>query len=367
MGNPIGLEIIEKTKSISRKIENRKPTLSKEELERVLDCLVEDQLDSGSVVERFEKEFKSTFGLKNPIAVNSLFSAYHLALLALEVNEGDKVMLSSFANHSALNAILLVKAVPVVVDLGKSSFHPDKEIVKSKIESENPKAIILEHSFGELLNLADYETGEIPVIEDFSEVIGADSDEIKVGKQGAISICGLSMDCVITTGNGAMITTSNDKYAQGMKSYIPEKSKERKPGSLQLDYSLVDYQAAIGVEQLSKIGVIVERKRKIAQTYLQSLLGSSHETYFKRVGEDQFNRFPVIVSKSFEEVQRYFDSLHIMTERTIKEPIHRLINLPNSDFPNSERLFQRGHSIPIYPNLTKDNVNRIANSLKGIL
>ncbi|MBE7412598.1 MAG: DegT/DnrJ/EryC1/StrS aminotransferase family protein [Leptospiraceae bacterium] len=366
MAIPIGLELIEKTKSISRRIEYRKPTLSKEELERVLDCLIEDQLEAGSVVERFEKDFKSTLGLKNPIAVNSIFSAYHLALLSLEIQEGDKILLSSFSHPSALNAILLMKAIPVVVDLGKNSFHPDLESVKSKIHSENIKAAIFSHSFGGLLKISDYETGEVPVIEDFSEAVGADSDEVKVGKQGTISICGLSMDSVITIGNGAILTTSNDKYAPSIRSYIPEKCKDRKQISLQLDYSLIDYQAAIGIEQLSKLGIIVDRKRKIAQAYLQSLLGSSHETYFKKVGEDQFNRFPIVVGKPYDEVQRYFDSIHIATDRTIKEPIHRTMNLSNSDFPNAERLFQRGHCIPIYPNLTKDNVNRISSSLRGI-
>jgi len=128
----------------------------------------------------------------------------------------------------------------------------------------------------------------------------------------------------------------------------------------------LDFQAAIGIEQISKLGHIIDRKRKIAQVYLQALLSTGHETFFKNVGEDQFNRFPVIIKKSSDEVERYFKSLLIGTEKPSHEPIYKLLELSGSEFPNAERIFQRGHCMPIYPNLTRDNVSRIANSLKGL-
>ena len=105
-----------------------KPTLSKEELVTVLDCLVDDMLSSGVITDRFEKDFKSTFKLRNVISANSLTSAYHLALLALGVTDNDPVLLSTYAPHAALDAILMLRAKPVLVDLGKSSFHMDSII-----------------------------------------------------------------------------------------------------------------------------------------------------------------------------------------------------------------------------------------------
>ncbi|MDX1957963.1 MAG: DegT/DnrJ/EryC1/StrS aminotransferase family protein [Leptospiraceae bacterium] len=352
--------------STHKQIEYHKPTFSKEELQIVLDCLVDDLVGSGTVVEKFEKDFKSTFKLRQVISTNSLFSAYHLSLLSLGVTEGDSILLSSYAPHEAIDAIMLLRANPVVVDLGKSSFGMDEEDFHKKLKQFNPKVILFDHTFGSVVNLKNYQTEGIHTIEDYSEALGADSEEIPVGKQGTISICGLSSMNVITTGNGAVINTQNDSIAEAIRSYKYSPVLRKKGQKIRFDYNLLDIHAAIGIEQISKLGVIIERKKKIAQVYLQAVLSASHETYFNKSGIDQYNRFPIVFSKPFDEVLRYFKSLLIGTERTSTEPIHRIFELPNQDFPNSERLFQRGHCIPIYPNLTRDNVSRIASSIKGI-
>lgn len=344
-----------------------KPTLSRDELQMVLDCLVEDQLYTGSIVERFEKEFKSTFQTKHAITTNSLTAAYHLSLLSLGVGEGDCVFLSTFAPLQALDSILLIKALPIPIEIGRFSYHVDEEIFNQKLEVLKPKAIIFDHTFGCILNVEKYECKGVAIIEDYSEVLGAEPEKVKIGKQGSISIVGLSTNHLITIGNGAVITTQNDEIAKFIKNIKYIHGDIRKDKNPKFDYNLIDYQAAMGIEQLSKLGLIIERKKKIAQVYLQAALSASHETYFKNVNYDLFNRFPIVVPKKpYEEVERYFQSLRIGTEKTTPQPIHRVLELPNSDFPNAERLYQRGHCLPIYPNLSKDNINRITNSIRGI-
>jgi perosamine synthetase len=355
-------------KIIAKKsIDFHKPTLTKEELQTVLDCLVDDLMDSGVIVEKFEKDFKSTFGVRNAITTNGLFSAYHLSLLALGLVKGDKILISSFAPLAAYYAILHLELEPVLVDLGKSSFHMDPTLVKQITESQSIKAVLLDHSFGCLLDVKQYELGDIPIIEDYSEALGADPEDIVIGKQGTISICGLSSNHVITTGNGAIVVTANDGHAETIRNSKTSKAQDpkKKYPTVRFDYNLLDFQAAIGIEQISKLGIIIERKKKIAQVYLQAVLSGGHETYFKRAGADQFNRFPILFNKNYDEVERYFKSLQIGTDRTIQEPLHRILQLNKQDFPNAERLYQRGHCLPIYPNLTKDNVSRIANSIKA--
>lgn len=358
--------VLEKASQKTTKIPFSRPTLSKEELETVLDCLVDDHLYTGSVVERFEKEFKSTFGFKYCISVNSLTSAYHLSLISLGIKENDPVLLSSYAPIQALDAILLLRAKPIVVDIARSSFHISPDVITKEIENSSPKAILLDHAFGCVLDISKYNIVGIPVIEDFSEVVGADSTNVQIGKQGMVSICGLGENHVITTGNGAMICTKEPILAESIINHKFHIHKTRKEIKMLYDYNLIDYQAAMGIEQLSKIGVILERKKKIATVYLQAVLSASHETYFKSASEDQFNRFVIIVSKPYDEILRYFNAIEIGTERTHTQPIHRLLDMSNSDYPNAERLYQRGHCIPIYPNLTRDNVNRVASSIRGI-
>jgi perosamine synthetase len=362
------VHIAEKLTAKNQNIEFSRPTLSKEELETVLDCLVDDLVSTGIIVDRFEKDMKSTFKFKNVVSVNTLSSAYHLSLLALDIQENDNIIISPFASHSAFDAILMLKAKPVLVDLGKSSFHFDIEEFKNRVAEVSPKAILIDHTFGCLFDIKKYLSTEntIPVIEDFSEVLGADSEEIPIGKQGLISICGMSPQHVITTGSGAIIVSSNDTIADKIRFLKTGPKEKRSPNEPKYDFNLLDFQAAIGIEQISKLGVLIDRKKRIAQIYLQAVLASTHETFFKNAAGDQFNRFPIIINKPIEEVGHYFKSLQIGIDRTAKNPLHKILELEASKFPNSERLYQRGICIPIYPNLTKDNVNRIAKSIKGI-
>lgn len=103
-------ETIQRPIRKEKDIEFFKPTLSREDLKGVLECLVDEHLSTGEIVERFEKTFCHTFKIKHAISSNSLTSAYHLALLALGVKAGDSVLLSSYAPISALDAIFLLSS-----------------------------------------------------------------------------------------------------------------------------------------------------------------------------------------------------------------------------------------------------------------
>jgi len=360
-------EILQRPIKKQKEIEFHKPTLSREDLKGVLECLVDEHLSSGEIVERFEKSFCHTFKFKHAISANSLTSAYHLSLLGLGVKEGDSVILSSYSPIAALDAIFLIKAKPVLVDLGKHSFHPDIAEFNRKRSESNAKVAIFDHTFGSLIQINKYELGETSAIEDYSEAIGANSELIPVSRQSVISICGLNSENMITTGNGAMITSNDTNLSNVVRSLKTGKSSKRLFGEPKFDYSLIDYQAALGIEQLSKLGVILERQKKIAMAYMQAVQNSRLETYFSNPTEDTFHRFPIVVSnQGFEEVERYFKSIHIGTKRTIPEPLHSVLEENKLEYPNAERLYQRGHCIPVYPNLTKDNVQRIATAIRRI-
>lgn len=364
----MALDILERSQKKNPAIDYLKPTLSREDLKGVLECLVEDNLSTGEMVEKFEKSFATTFKFKHVLSLNSLTSAYHCALKSLGVAEGDHVLLSDLAPLAALDAIYLLRAKPVIVDLARQSFHMDPAGFQAKLQEFQPKVAILAHSFGCLISASDYPVPETTsILEDFSEAIGAECESIPVGKQGHISICGLQVESVITTGNGAMVVTADAELSQKMKSMVAGRSKTRIQDEPKYDYNLIDYQAALGIEQLSKLGVLLERKRKIAQSYLQAVSGSRIETYFRNPNTDTFNRFPVVVATgSYEETRRYFDSIHIGTMPVAEEPLHTVLELNRNEYPNAERLFQRGHCIPVYPNLTKDNVQRIATAIRRI-
>ncbi len=343
-------------------IEAQRPTLSKEELVSVLDCLIHDRLMSGSVAGRFEKSFAHTLGFKHALSVNSQTAAYHLAYLAMGIGAGDVVAMSAIAPVGAYDAALYTGAKVILVDIERGSFHPSQEAVQKALQVEAEKKVyILDHTFGAPAALEN--PGEnVQVIADFTGLVGS---EMQPAHLGALSICGLSQYDLITTGNGAMIVTNDTKLFQKVDALRYGAKRQEK--TIAYDYRLEDFQAAMGLDQLTRLGITLTRRKKIGTKYLESLTRTQHETYFKNPGMDSYLRFPIVVSRAHDEVIRYFNSLQIGVTRAVDLPLHHLAGLPRLEYPNSERLYQKSVAIPVYPALSANNVERIAQSLRGLL
>ena len=343
-------------------IEAQRPSLSKDELESVLDCLIHDRLMSGSVAGRFEKSFAHAFGFKHALSVNSQTAAYHLAYLALGVGAGDLVAMSSIAPVGAYDAARYTGADVALVDIERGSFHPAQDAVQAALSREAGKKIyILDHTFGAPASL-EFPGENVQIVADFTGLVGA---EIQASQFGALSICGMSQYDLMTTGTGAIIVTNDSKLFQKIDSL--RYGSKRQEGSIAYDYRLEDFQAAIGLEQLTRLAVTLARRRKIGVKYIESLQRTQHETYFKTPGTDCYLRFPIVVSRPHDEVIRYFNSLQIGVTRAVDLPLHHLAGLPRLEYPNAERLYQKSVSVPVYPALSANNVERIAQSLRGLL
>ncbi len=358
-----------RTPSRVNPIESHRPTISKQELESVLDCLIHDQLGPGKILERFERNFASAFGFAHVSAVNSTAAAYHLALVALGVGDGDLVAMSALSPVEAFDAVHYVRAEPVLLDVGRDSFHPTPADVEQLFRTaERPiAAFILDHTFGALSPIRAMLLSELGtrIIEDFTGIVGSEVDGVFAGNQGHISICGLSQHDLLTTGNGAMLVTGRKPLHQKLVSL--RYGGKRKPGSVAFDYALADFQAALGIDQLSRLGDTTERRRKIGRRYLETLRSTRHETYFQQPGIDGYLRFPVIVSRNMDETLRYFSSLQIGAYRAVEMPLHHLAERARLEYPNAERIYQKAVAVPLYPSLTANNVERIAASLRGLL
>jgi perosamine synthetase len=123
----------------------------------------------------------------------------------------------------------------------------------------------------------------------------------------------------------------------------------------------------MGLDQLTHINALITRRKKIGIKYLETIRQTQHSTFFKRGNLDAYLRFPVIINKTKEETQRYFSSLHIGVRETMESPLHHLLEYARLEFPNTERLYQKSVCIPLFPNLTANNVERICSSLRGLI
>ena len=355
-----------------------RPTISKRELESVLDCLIAEQLSQGQVTRRFERSFASTLAYPYVLALNSPMAAYHIAFLALNLEPNDYVILSALSSQAACDAAWQMKAKVQLLDLEPNSFHPSEKAVlallsKLRSKSKKPTKIvyIAEHSMGAPLpyKLKLIKEAGALIIEDFTALPGLDqkiseeSDHLE--RQSDFGICGLSEYDLLTTGNGAMLVSSKSQLYKNASEL--RYGAKRQANSIAYDYRLEDFQAAMGIVQLSQLGVNIARRKKIAIHYLESLGRTKHETYFKNPDLDCYLRFPVLIHKDPAEVKRYFRSLQIGISKITEMPLHHLLGIAPLQFPNTERLFRRGVCLPLYPSLNASSVERVSSALRGLL
>ena len=365
-----------------------RPTLSKKELQSVLECMVHDEISFGNVVRNFEKQAAETFEFQHAMASPSLNAAYHLAFLSLEISEGDEVILPVNSSVAALDAIGYIGAKPVLVDIGRNSLHPEIEDIQKKV-TENTKAILLHYAHGAYKNYGNLRASlrgekiegspdtkikdnssqykQIKIIEDISYIAGRETPSGFVGSEADIVILGLNEDMIITMGRGALIMTNSRNifsFARDLRNHAVGKTYK-----MRYDYTITDYQAAMGLEQLGHIASILERRKKIGHVYLdvmKQLLNKDRlQHYFQNPDMDAYGSFPVLFDANLEHTAKFFKSLRIDVKRVmLPGPMHHMLGLPENDFANAERLYQKAVLIPLYPNLTKSSVERISSALK---
>ncbi len=347
-----------------------KPTLTRNELKSVLETLILDGVDNGEAVRNYEKEFATAFDYQKALAVTSVTSAYHLAFLAAGAEEGSEVILPSTAPVSALDALGLTGATPVLTDIGRDSFHPTMEQIAEKMTART-RAIVLPYTFG---SFQDFESlrdripssdkKNIKFIEDISYMAGAEYQNHFAGGNADIAIVGLNPDMIMTIGKGAIVLTDQNTTYATMKDLRMHGGS--RPYRMRFDYSITDYQAAMGMEQLSLLPTVLERRQKIGSLYLDAIRNSRLKTYFFSPGTDAFGTFPVLFETDMEHATRYFQSQGIEVRKIFgQDPLHVLLDLHGSEFPNTQRLQDRGLLLPLYPYLTKLNVERITSAIKG--
>ncbi len=351
-----------------------KPTLSKNDIKSVMECMVSDEISFGRIVGNYEKEFAGVFEAGHAISTSSLTSAYHLALMAMGVTAEDEVILPSTAPLAALDAINQIGAQVSLVDIDRTGFHPSDEAIINLLKEET-RVIILTYPYGafhgyqELRQHIDERNRSARrntwLLEDISYIAGIEYSGSYVGTAGDAAIVGLHDDMLMTTGKGAMILTDSKSIYSAARDLRMHGGN--RPYKVRYDYTITDYQAAMGIEQLGQLSAVLDRRRKMGQKYLEVMAPLKHlNSGFRHPDFDAYGAFPLLVEKPLDYMQRYFQSLHIGTRRTMQfGPLHGMLGLPASDYPNTERLYDRGIMIPLYPNLTKAGLDRIVNALKG--
>jgi perosamine synthetase len=332
-----------------------KPTITRKDLEGVLDCLINDELVKGNSVKVFEQSLCELTGYRHAAALNSPTAAYHCAFRALEVGPESEIIIPSYFSAAPVNALSLTGGKPVLIDNADGSLLPDIEGIKNAI-TDKTKAVIIGHVTGVSNSYETLKDIGVPIIEDISHYIGAESVE-KGQSIASISVASFTPFDLITTGNGAAVFTNNTRFIALFK------EMRFSENAMHYDYMITDFQTAMGLSQISRLQDFIRRRREIAKVYYDSLRHTSHTPIYHYNEQFTYQSFPVIFDLSSEKVEKYWKKCGIEVYHPVATPLHVMAGFKGLDYPNSDRYAKKVYSLPIYPTLTKREIEKIARSL----
>jgi dTDP-4-amino-4,6-dideoxygalactose transaminase len=296
------------------KVPLAKPEVSEEDIAAVVNVLRSSHLSQGATMLAFEKALADYLDVSLAVVVNSGTSALQLALRALEIKDGDEVILPSFSFMAVTNAVLSEGAVPVFVDIDPKTLNMDPASLDAVI-SRKTKAIILVHSFGfpvqvkRILEFARHHS--LAIIEDACEALGSECHGHKAGTLGDIGIFAFYPNKVITTGEGGAAVTGSGVLADRLKSL---RNQGRRTGADWLQhyepgfsYRLSDINCALGLQQLSRIEHILSRREELAESYRRRLRRNTNFSCFDvENGNSRVSWFtyPVLLNDTFSRQDR---------------------------------------------------------------
>lgn len=342
----------------------------------------------GPNVNEFEKELAKYLGAGGVAALSSGTSAIHLALILLDIQQGDEVICSSFTFSASANPIMYQKATPVFVDSEADTWNMDPEMletaIKDRIQKGNkPKAIILVHLYGmpakmsEITEIAN--RYEIPIIEDAAEALGSTYHGQSCGTLGLIGILSFNGNKIITTSGGGALVSNNPEYIKETK-FLATQARDKAPhyqhSKVGYNYRMSNIVAGIGRGQLEVISDRVTKRREISQFYRQ-LLGKYGFFSFQNEPQDHFsNRWltTIVVEPNkagiTSEKIRIEMELNNIETRPLWKPMHLqpvFTGLPSYINGISEGLFGNGLCLPSGSNLSEEEIGRITDCFAKIL
>lgn len=255
------------------KIPLTEPDIGEQELQNVTEAVKSGWVSSkGPFIEEFEKKFSDYNGARYGIATSNGTTALHLALVALGIRKGDKVLLSLTFVASA-STVTYTGAEPIFIDSQPEYWCMDPSKIEEKID-DHTKAIMVVHLYGhpcdmdEIVHIA--KDHKLYVIEDCAEAPGAQYKGKKVGSFGIISCFSFYGNKIITTGEGGMCLTNREELAEKMRILRDHGMNPKKKywhDIIGFNYRMTNLQAALGAAQLKKIDQLISKKRQTATAY----------------------------------------------------------------------------------------------------
>ena len=385
--------------------------IDEDDIRAVVEILNSDFLTTGPAVARFEKQFAEFVGAKHAIAVCNATAALHLSMIAAGVGDGDRVVTSPNTFLSSANAAAFVGATPDFVDIDPVTYNLCPGALEDSWQEDTKLVVAVDYAgqTPDLLAIAEVarQHGAV-VIEDACHGVGGEfvsgNERYRVGSNPFADISTFSFHPVktMTTGEGGMVVTNHDCYAEIVRSLrthgvVREPTQFVGLGSSEFDemgpwyyemqrlgwnYRITDLQCGLGLSQLAKLPAFVQRRRQIVERYNEAFQGVPWlTTPGVRCSQDRdliswhlytvlidFNKLSISRSQLMRELRELGIGTQVLYIPVYLQPWYReQFGYEPGKCPVAEKIYQQTLSLPLYPAMNDDEVELVIGSVKELL
>ena len=374
----------------SQPIPLSQPDITQKEIDAVVEVLQTPILSIGPKIGEFEMQVARLVNRHHAVAVSSGTAGLHCAMLAAGIGPGDEVITTPFSFVASTNCILYVGAKPVFADINSRTLNLDLAKAQAAVTPKT-KAIVMVEAFGHPGGMVEIEQfarrAELTLIEDccegFGGTVGIGPRELRpIGSFGLAGVFAFYPNKQITTGEGGIIVTDDEKFADVCRS-LRNQGREGMGWlahqRLGFNYRLSELHAALGIAQLSRLEHILDNRRRVAQLYMERLMTNKFVILPTLDDQTHISWFVFVVrlNEMFEPADRdqiiqslreagigssnYFPPIHLQPYMI------QQFGFKAGDFPICEHIAARTIALPFFSRMTESQVDRVCEEFERIL
>ena len=288
-----------------------RPSIKRADMDSVLTCMVSDSLGPGVLGQRLVKETSEYLGCAGGIALREYGRAIRLALEALGLEKGARVIVSVLASRVYRDVFEAMGIEAVYVDVDEDTGCLSADNVAAA--AEGVSAIVVHASLGFVPDMEALLALGLPLIEDISQAVGAHTGSRKLGALGNYTIVSLEPDGIITAGGGVLLLCRSRREMGALARFTE---------TLESGTFLPDFNAALGITQIRNVEKFIQRRKEIAGIFAHSSAQARHRMLSQKgEAENIFFSFPVLLASGMKDVQAYARKKGVETKAAFTESI----------------------------------------------
>jgi dTDP-4-amino-4,6-dideoxygalactose transaminase len=342
------------------KIEVYSPTIRRKEMDAVLTAMVEDKIGPGERARLLVTNAREQLRFDYCLSLRSPAIALSLALKALNLEDGQGVIISALSPRYYKQVIEDLRLTPLYGDVSASFPCLGRKTVETVLKAQSggqnsgapvPRCVVVHHTLGYVPDMAAITELGLPVIEDVSQSCGSVPAEGIEPVYGTFTILGLEERDMLTSGGGALLYAMNRRDGSVLRNF----------GDLPPEFCLPDLNAALAAVQFREAAKNLEKRKEIAQVYTQSSLRTRHKRFISRE-ESEYNNyaFPLILETGLKDVTAYARKKEITVESAFAGTLAGAGLVDAGLCPESYSLSLRTVLFPLYPRLRSQELERVS-------